>query len=184
MNLTISGHHLDVTPALREYVLTKLDRVTRHFEQVVDVTVLLSVEKQKEKHRRQKAEVNLHVKGKDIFVEAESEDMYATLDNLIDKGDYKRFYMHRTGHWLGMDVHDVGEYKVAGEFRELEPGMVFTIEPGLYIPPGSKGVPAKYQGIGIRIEDDVAITKDGHEVLTDAVPKSPDAVEALLATRD
>jgi Xaa-Pro aminopeptidase len=91
--------------------------------------------------------------------------------------------MHKTGHWIGLDVHDVGEYKVAGEFRELEPGMVFTIEPGLYIPPGSKGVPAKYQGIGIRIEDDVAITKTGHEVLTNAVPRDVEAVESVLADR-
>ncbi len=106
-----------------------------------------------------------------------------SLKQNIASGDYRRFYMHKTGHWLGLDVHDVGEYKVAGEFRELEPGMAFTIEPGLYIPPGSKNVPVKYQGIGIRIEDDVLITKDGHRVLTDAVPREVDAVEALLATR-
>ncbi|WP_374319272.1 ribosome hibernation-promoting factor, HPF/YfiA family [Aquabacterium sp.] len=87
MNLTISGHHLEVTPALREYVLTKLERVTRHFDQVVDVAVLLSVEKQKEKERRQKAEVNLHVKGKDIFVETSHEDLYAAIDQLMDKLD-------------------------------------------------------------------------------------------------
>ncbi len=79
MNLTISGHHLEVTPALREYVLTKLDRVTRHFDQVVDVTVLLTVEKLKEKERRQKAEVTLHVKGRDIFVEQSHEDLYAAI---------------------------------------------------------------------------------------------------------
>ncbi len=87
MNLTISGHHLDVTPALREYVLTKLDRVTRHFDQVVDVNVLLTVEKLKEKERRQRAEVTLHVKGRDIFVEQASEDMYAAIDQLMDKLD-------------------------------------------------------------------------------------------------
>ena len=87
MNLTISGHHLEVTPALREYVLTKLDRVTRHFDQVVDINVLLSVEKLKEKERRQKAEVTLHVKGKDIFVEQSSEDLYAAIDQLMDKLD-------------------------------------------------------------------------------------------------
>jgi putative sigma-54 modulation protein len=87
MNLTISGHHLEVTPALREYVLTKLDRVTRHFDQVVDISVLLTVEKQKEKDRRQKAEVNLHVKGKDIFVETAHEDLYAAIDQLVDKLD-------------------------------------------------------------------------------------------------
>jgi putative sigma-54 modulation protein len=87
MNLTISGHHLDVTPALREYVLTKLDRVTRHFDQVVDITVLLCVEKLSEKERRQRAEVTLHVKGKDIFAECASEDLYAAIDQLMDKLD-------------------------------------------------------------------------------------------------
>ncbi len=87
MNLTISGHHVEVTPAMREYVLTKLDRVTRHFDQVVDVTVLLTVEKLREKERRQKAEVTLHSKGKDIFVEQSSEDMYAAIDELMDKLD-------------------------------------------------------------------------------------------------
>lgn len=87
MNLTISGHHLEVTPSLREYVLTKLERVTRHFDQVVDVSVLLTVEKHKEKERRQKAEVTLHVKGKDIFVEQFHEDLYAAIDQLMDKLD-------------------------------------------------------------------------------------------------
>ena len=87
MNLTISGHHLEVTPALREYVLTKLDRVTRHFDQVVDVNVLLTVEKQKEKEKRQRAEVTLRVKGRDIFVEHSSEDLYAAIDQLMDKLD-------------------------------------------------------------------------------------------------
>jgi Xaa-Pro aminopeptidase len=78
-------------------------------------------------------------------------------------------------------VHDVGEYKVAGAFRELEPGMAFTIEPGLYIAPGTKGVAEKWQGIGIRIEDDVLVTKDGHRNLTAGVPKAIDEVEAVLA---
>ncbi len=87
MNLTISGHHLEVTPALREYVLTKLERVKRHFDQVVDVTIVLSVEKLSQKDRRQKAECTLHVKGKDIFVEQSSEDMYAAVDELMDKLD-------------------------------------------------------------------------------------------------
>jgi putative sigma-54 modulation protein len=87
MNLTISGHHLEVTPALREYVVNKLDRVTRHFDQVVDINVLLTVEKQKEKERRQRAEVTLHVKGKDIFCEQSDEDLYAAIDQLMDKLD-------------------------------------------------------------------------------------------------
>ena len=87
MNLTISGHHLDVTPSLREYVLTKLERIIRHFDQVVDVNVLLSVVNMREKERRQKAEVTLHVKGKDIFVENSHEDLYAAIDQLMDKLD-------------------------------------------------------------------------------------------------
>ena len=87
MNLTISGHHLDVTPAIREYVSTKLERVTRHFDQVVDITVLLSIEKISQKEMRQKAEVTLHVKGKDIFAECTSEDLYASIDQLMDKLD-------------------------------------------------------------------------------------------------
>lgn len=87
MNLTISGHHLEVTDALREYVLNKLSRVLRHFDQVVDVNVLLTVEKQKEKDRRQRAEVTLHVKGREIFVENAHEDLYAAIDELMDKLD-------------------------------------------------------------------------------------------------
>ena len=87
MNLTISGHHLEVSPALRSYVTTKLDRIMRHFDQVVDVTVLLTVEKLKEKERRQRAEVTLHVKGRDIFCEQSHEDLYAAIDQLMDKLD-------------------------------------------------------------------------------------------------
>lgn len=102
MNLTISGHHLEVTPALKEYVLTKLDKVTRHFDQVVDVTVLLTVEKLKEKDRRQKAEVTLHVKGRDIFVEQANEDLYAAIDQLMDKLERQvqkhKDRLHEHGH--------------------------------------------------------------------------------------
>jgi putative sigma-54 modulation protein len=87
MNLTISGHHLEVTPALRTYVAGKLDRITRHFDQVVDVKVLLSIENQTEKERRQKAECNIHVKGSDMFAESAHEDMYAAVDELVDKLD-------------------------------------------------------------------------------------------------
>jgi putative sigma-54 modulation protein len=87
MNLTISGHHLDVTPALREYVLTKLERVTRHFDQVVDINVVLCVEKLSEKELRQRAEVTVHLKGKDLYAEQASEDLYAAIDMLVDKLD-------------------------------------------------------------------------------------------------
>ncbi len=95
----------------------------------------------------------------------------------IKDQDYRRFYMHRTGHWLGMDVHDVGDYKVGGEWRVLEPGMVMTVEPGLYIPAGSKGVAKKWWNIGVRIEDDVLVTAKGHEVLTIATPKTVEEIE-------
>jgi Xaa-Pro aminopeptidase len=98
---------------------------------------------------------------------------------LIKEEAYKPYYMHRTGHWLGMDVHDVGHYRQQGEWRRLEPGMMLTVEPGLYMP-ASEAVPEPYRSIGIRIEDDVLITGDGHEVLTTAAPKEPDAIEALM----
>jgi len=104
-----------------------------------------------------------------------------TLAKALKNGSYRKFYMHRTGHWLGMDVHDVGDYKIDGHWRELEPGMVLTIEPGLYIPLGSKGVAKKWQGIGIRIEDDVLVTKDDPDVLSRDAPKSVEAIEALMA---
>jgi Xaa-Pro aminopeptidase len=99
---------------------------------------------------------------------------------LVKNGDYRRFYMHRTGHWLGLDVHDVGDYKVGDEWRVLEPGMVMTIEPGLYIAPGMRGVAKKWHGLGIRIEDDVLVTRDGAEVLSADVPKDPDEIEQLM----
>ena len=102
------------------------------------------------------------------------------VDQLIEEGAYREFYMHRTGHWLGMDVHDVGDYKVGGEWRLLEPGMVLTVEPGLYIR-DQEHVDKKWHFIGIRIEDDVLVTKDGCEVLTEAAPKEIDEIEALMA---
>ena len=102
------------------------------------------------------------------------------LPTLIKNEAYKRFFMHRTGHWLGMDVHDVGDYKVGDEWRVLEPGMVLTIEPGIYVPADSKGVAKKWWGIGVRIEDDVMVTKTGHEVLSRHAPKDPDEIEALM----
>ncbi|MCK5091348.1 MAG: Xaa-Pro aminopeptidase [Gammaproteobacteria bacterium] len=100
---------------------------------------------------------------------------------LIKEEAYKRFYMHRTGHWLGMDVHDVGDYKLDGEWRVLEPGMVLTVEPGIYIPSGSKGVAKKWWDIGIRIEDDVLVTRKGPDVLTDGLVKEVDEIESLMA---
>jgi len=100
---------------------------------------------------------------------------------LIKDEAYKKFYMHRTGHWLGMDVHDVGEYRIDGEWRTLEPGMVLTVEPGLYVAPDCPDVDAKWRGIGIRIEDDVLVTKEGREILTAGLPKTVAEIEAFMA---
>ncbi|RNE91607.1 Xaa-Pro aminopeptidase [Marichromatium sp. AB31] len=103
-------------------------------------------------------------------------------ETLLQEGAYRPYYMHRTGHWLGMDVHDVGRYRDQdGAWRALEPGMVITVEPGLYMPDDAQ-VPIAYRGIGIRIEDDVLITADGHEVLTEGAPKDPEEIEALMAS--
>lgn len=104
-----------------------------------------------------------------------------TLNSVLKNETYKKFYMHRTGHWLGRDVHDVGDYKIDGHWRELEPGMVLTVEPGLYIPIGMRGVAKKWQGIGIRIEDDVLVTRGEPDVLSRGAPKQVDEIEALMA---
>ncbi|MGE6660790.1 Xaa-Pro aminopeptidase [Pseudomonas sp. NPDC077408] len=103
------------------------------------------------------------------------------VDELIAAEAYKPFYMHRAGHWLGMDVHDVGDYKVGGEWRVLEPGMAMTVEPGIYVAADNQDVAKKWRGIGVRIEDDVVVTRNGCEILTGGVPKSVDEIEALMA---
>jgi Xaa-Pro aminopeptidase len=102
----------------------------------------------------------------------------------LEQHTYRRFYMHRTGHWLGLDVHDCGLYTVGGIARPFEPGMVTTVEPGLYIAPDDESVEPRWRGIGIRIEDDVLVTAAGHELLTEDVPKAPDEIEALCGARD
>jgi Xaa-Pro aminopeptidase len=102
-----------------------------------------------------------------------------TADEVIESGDYRRFYMHRTGHWLGLDVHDAGDYKRDKAWRALEPGMVLTVEPGCYVRPG-EGVPERYWNIGVRIEDDVVVTPGGCEVLSAGAPKTVADIEALM----
>ncbi len=103
-----------------------------------------------------------------------------TVPKLIRDRAYREFFMHRTGHWLGMDVHDVGDYKVGDEWRLLESGMVMTVEPGIYIS-GSRKIPARWRNIGIRIEDDVAVTSKDPDVLSKGLVKDPDDIEALMA---
>ena len=104
---------------------------------------------------------------------------HGSVDAVLESESYKKFYMHRTGHWLGMDVHDVGDYKIGDDWRPLQPGMVLTVEPGCYIRPADD-VPMSLWNIGIRIEDDVAITLRGNEVLTDAAPKTVTDIEELM----
>ena len=105
------------------------------------------------------------------------------LAEVVETEAYKKYYMHRTGHWLGLDVHDAGDYKSRGSWRALAPGMVLTVEPGCYIRPG-EGVPAQLAGIGVRIEDDVLVTASGAEVLTRDAPKAPADIEAWMGARD
>jgi Xaa-Pro aminopeptidase len=102
---------------------------------------------------------------------------------LIKSQQYRQFFMHRTGHWLGIDVHDVGDYKVDEQWRLLEPGMVMTIEPGIYVSPAAKSVAKRWRGIGIRIEDDVQVTRDGPEVLTLGLPTSVAEIESHMSAR-
>lgn len=102
-------------------------------------------------------------------------------DALIEDGAYRPFFMHRTGHWLGMDVHDVGDYRIDGQWRVMEPGMVVTVEPGLYIADSIPDVDPRWHNIGVRIEDDVAVTSSGYDVLSAGVPKTVAAVEAAMA---
>lgn len=105
-----------------------------------------------------------------------------SLDAVLEQESYRQFYMHRTGHWLGLDVHDAGDYKTGGEWCLLEPGMVLTVEPGCYIRP-APGVPAALVNIGIRIEDDALVTADGCELLSSGAPKTVEAIEALMRER-
>lgn len=106
--------------------------------------------------------------------------LQGNVDELLAKEAYKPFYMHNSGHWLGLDVHDIGLYKINGEWRPLEPGMVLTVEPGLYISSNTPGVDKRWWGIGVRIEDDVVVTKTGHEVITAALPVDVHEIEALM----
>ena len=102
---------------------------------------------------------------------------------LIAREAYRPYYMHSTSHWLGLDVHDAGSYRIGGEPRRLEPGQVFTVEPGLYVSKNDEKADPRFRGIGVRIEDDIAITEAGHENLTAAIPKAPDELEALVGDR-
>ncbi|EPJ77106.1 MULTISPECIES: Xaa-Pro aminopeptidase [Pseudomonas] len=130
------------------------------------------------KHWNQAHEATVHVITAGLV---ELGLLQGDVGELIVNEAFKPFYMHRAGHWLGMDVHDVGDYKVGGEWRVLEVGMALTVEPGIYIAPDNQNVAKKWRGIGVRIEDDVVVTKQGCDILTDGVPKTVAAIEALMA---
>ena len=102
------------------------------------------------------------------------------VDNLIEEGAYKPFYMHNSGHWLGLDVHDSGQYKINNQWRSLEPGMALTVEPGIYITPSIAGVDPRWWNIGVRIEDDILVTSEGHHNFTEALPTGINEIEALM----
>ena len=101
----------------------------------------------------------------------------------IEKKTYEKYFMHRTGHWLGMDVHDVGRYKLEDGWRIIEPGMAFTVEPGIYIQPGTEGASEEFFNIGIRIEDMLLITANGSKLLSGALPRDPDQIQKFLAEK-
>ena len=124
----------------------------------------------------------MHEKSVEVIVEGLLSIglLQGSRDEIIDKGEYSKFYMHRIGHWLGMDVHDVGSYKQDGDWRPLEEGMVMTVEPGIYILDSMEGVDDKWKGIGVRIEDDIAITDSGFEILTPDVPRTIEEVEQTV----
>jgi Xaa-Pro aminopeptidase len=108
--------------------------------------------------------------------------LHGSAEEIISSGSYRRYYMHRTSHWLGMDVHDVGVYRQGEQSRVLEPGMVLTVEPGIYIAPNDEEAAESFRGIGIRIEDDVLVTPEGHDVITAAIPKKVGDLEALTTS--
>jgi len=105
-----------------------------------------------------------------------------SLDEALEEEYFKGYYVHNTGHWLGLDVHDVGEYEIDGHSRVLEPGMVLTVEPGIYIPQGAMAVDETWRGMGIRVEDNVAVTRNGADILTSDICKTIDDIEELMAS--
>lgn len=107
--------------------------------------------------------------------------LHGDIDNLIEQGAHKTFYMHNFSHWIGLDVHDPCAYAVNGQWRKLQPGMVLSAEPGIYIKPGLKGVDKKWWNIGVRIEDDILMTENGHDILTKALPKEPEEIEKIMS---
>ena len=193
-------HYVDNTDVLRSGDLVLIDAGCEYDGYAADITRTFPVDGRFEGARREVYEIVLEAQRSALaqcgpgrhWNEPHEAALRVLVQGMIDLGlltgavdariadeSYKRFFMHRTGHWLGMDVHDVGDYKVDGHWRELEPGMCLTVEPGLYIP-AADDVPERLHDTGVRIEDDVHITRDGAENLTEALPKAVDEIEALM----
>jgi Xaa-Pro aminopeptidase len=152
-------------------------------EQKEIYSIVLEAHKQSMEEAKPGNKWNLmHEKSVEVIVEGLLSIglLKGTKEEIIEKGEYSKFYMHRIGHWLGMDVHDVGSYKQDGDWRELEKGMVMTVEPGIYILDSIEGIDDKWKGIGVRIEDDIAITDSGFELLTPDVPRTIEEVEQTV----
>ena len=194
-------HYIDNTREMKEGDILLIDAGAEYECYASDVTRTFPVSGRFNSHQRAVYEVVLAAQlaaidavrpgnhwnqPHDAAVEVLTEGLVAlgilkgSAQALKEKEAYKRYFMHKTGHWLGMDVHDVGDYKLGDEWRMLEPGMALTIEPGLYLAP-QEGLAEKWWNIGVRIEDDVLVTKDGHEVLSKDAPKSIAEIEALMA---
>ena len=152
-------------------------------EQKEIYSIVLEAHKQSMEEAKPGNKWNLmHEKSVEVIVEGLLSIglLKGTKEEVIEKGEYSKFYMHRIGHWLGMDVHDVGSYKRDGDWRELEKGMVMTVEPGIYILDSIEGIDDKWKGIGVRIEDDIAISDSGFELLTPDVPRTIEEVEQTV----
>jgi Xaa-Pro aminopeptidase len=207
-NIVASGanatilHYNENNAVMKDGDLLLIDAGAEHDWYACDVTRTFPVNGRFSKQQRALYEVVLEAQLKAIahvqpgvsFVSVHETALRALIDGLVrlgllsgsvdeqlKKDDYRRFYMHRTSHWLGLDVHDCGAYNVDGTSRRLEAGMVLTVEPGLYVAEDDTTVGPEWRGIGIRIEDDVLVTSHGHEVLTTGIPKTVEEVEAACA---
>jgi Xaa-Pro aminopeptidase len=197
-------HYIDNNAALRDGDLVLIDAGCEYEHYAADITRTFPVNGRFSDEQRALYEVVLEAQLRairevrpgqpwnlphDVTVQVITEGLRelglldGELNELIELDAYRPFYMHRAGHWLGMDVHDVGDYKVADAWRVLEPGMVLTVEPGIYIAPDNRAVARKWRGIGIRIEDDVAVTRSARQVLSADAPKTVEEIEKWMAVR-
>ena len=173
-------HYVANTGKARDGDLVLIDAGAEYRNYAADITRTFPVNGRFTKEQRALHETVVEVLGEGLL---RLGLLKGSLEKCIAGEHYRQFYRHKSGHWLGLDVHDVGDYRIDGQSRLLEPGMVLTIEPGLYVGADDTTVAAKWRGIGIRTEDDVLITADGHRVLTEGLARSADEIEAFMAGR-